>query len=98
MESPDGSVRSHLGPVSAEFESFKVTGLGLAVESLQRGDVADAVQIVTSLVSQSHQSTGVMNSRHDVLYSTYVFALNEVCNGLVVEDLLHVCNVLHRNV
>ena len=63
VESPDGSVRSHLGPVSAGFESFKVTGLGLAVECLERGDVAEAGQIVTSLVSQSHQNN-VCNVLH----------------------------------
>ena len=71
MESPDGSVRSHLGPVSAGFESFKVTGLGLAVECLERGDVAEAMQIVTSLVSQSHQNTGVMFVGMMLLYSAY---------------------------
>ena len=51
IEAPDSSVKSLLGPVSARFESFRVTGLGLAMESLESGDVRGAVQIATSLVS-----------------------------------------------
>ena len=52
IDSPDGSVNGPLaGPSSASFESFKATGLGLAVECLELGDVREAVQIATSLVS-----------------------------------------------
>ena len=77
VESPDSSIRSLVGPVSAGFESFRVTGLGLAMECLESGDVSGAVQIVTSLVRLTPcscwhhlcvENTGSMNTYVKIVY------------------------------